>query len=56
MKYYQLFIDTDNNFETYNSVTKLLEIQPTENEEDKKKADRYSTWMCKHPHFSTELK
>jgi hypothetical protein len=45
MKYYQLFIDTDNNFETYNSVSKLLEIQPTEKEEDKKSTDRYSTWM-----------
>lgn len=45
MKYYQLFIDTGNNIETYNSVTNLLEIQPTETEKDKNSNDRYSSWM-----------
>ncbi|MFH0896092.1 MAG: hypothetical protein V2A54_16790 [Bacteroidota bacterium] len=45
MKYYQLFIDTDNNSETYNSVTELLGLQPTEDEKDKISKDRYSTWM-----------
>lgn len=43
MKYYQLFIDTDNNSETYNSLTKLLGLQPTE--KDKNSKDRYSSWM-----------
>ncbi len=45
MKYYQLFIDTDNNSETYNSVTKLLGLQPTETEKDKISQDRYGFWM-----------
>jgi hypothetical protein len=45
MKYYQLFIETDNNLETYNSVTVLLGLQPTEDEKDKISKDRYSTWM-----------
>lgn len=45
MKYYQLFIDTDNNSETYNSVTELLGLQPTKDEKDKISKDRYSTWM-----------
>ena len=45
MKYYQLFIDTDNNFETYKSVTKLLEIEPTETDKDKSLTDQYSSWM-----------
>jgi hypothetical protein len=45
MKYYQLFIDTDNNSETYNSVTELLGLQPKEDEKDKISKDRYSTWM-----------
>jgi len=50
MKYYQLFIDTANNFETHNSVTKLLDIQPTEMEKDNNSAERYSSWM----HMVTE--
>jgi len=45
MKYYQLFIDTDNNSDTYNSVTELLGLQPTKDEKDKISKDRYSTWM-----------
>jgi hypothetical protein len=45
MKYYQLFIDTDNNSETYNGVTELLGLQPTEYEDGKISKDRYSTWM-----------
>jgi hypothetical protein len=45
MKYYQLFIDTNKNAETYNSVTKLLGLQPTETEKDKISQDRYSSWM-----------
>lgn len=45
MKYYQLFIDTDNNSEIYNCVTKLLDLQPTENDNDKVSKDRYSNWM-----------
>ncbi len=45
MKYYQLFIDTDNNSDTYNSVTKLLGLQPTETEKNKLSEDRYSSWM-----------
>lgn len=45
MKYYQLLIDTDNNFETYNSVTELLGLQPTEDEKDKASKERYRTWM-----------
>lgn len=45
MKYYQLFIDTDNNSETYNSVTEVLGIQPKEDEKDKTLEDRFSSWM-----------
>ena len=45
MKYYQLLIDTDNNADTYNSVTELLKLQPTENEKDKISKDRFCTWM-----------
>ncbi len=45
MKYYQLFIDTDNNLETFNSITKLLGLQPTETEYDKTSKNRYSSWM-----------
>jgi hypothetical protein len=45
MKYYQLFIDTDNNVNTFNSVTDLLGIKPTETEKDTASADRYSSWM-----------
>jgi hypothetical protein len=45
MKYYQLFIDTDNNSDTYKSVTELLGLQPTESEKDMLSKDRYSTWM-----------
>ncbi len=45
MKYYQLFIDTDNNAETYNSVTDILELQPTESAKNMTSEDRYSTWM-----------
>lgn len=44
MKYYQLFIET-NNSETYNRVTELLGLQPTEDETDKNSKDKYSTWM-----------
>lgn len=33
------------NVETYNSVTKLLEIQPTEKKEDKNSPDCYGSWM-----------
>ena len=45
MKYYQLFIDTENSAETFNSVTNLLGLKPTENETDKASTDRYSSWM-----------
>ena len=45
MKYYKLLIDTDNNAETYNRVTELLGLQPTESENDKASNDRYSKWM-----------
>lgn len=45
MKYYQLLIDTDNNPDTYNSVTELLKLQPTENEKDKISKERFCTWM-----------
>ncbi|WP_200974471.1 hypothetical protein [Echinicola sp. 20G] len=45
MKYYQLFIDTDNNAETYNRVTDILGLQPTKSEKNKTSEDRYSTWM-----------
>lgn len=45
MKYYQLFIDTDKNSETYNSVTELLGLQPTEDEKNKDATNRYRTWM-----------
>lgn len=44
MKYYQLFIYTDNNSETYDSVTELLGLQPTE-EKYNISEDRYSSWM-----------
>lgn len=50
MKYYKLLIDTDNNAETYNRVTELLGLQPTECEKDKASNDRYSKWM----HMVTE--
>lgn len=43
MKYYQLFIDTENNLDTYNSITKLLGIQPIE--EGKMAENQYSSWM-----------
>jgi len=45
MKYYQLFIDTNNNSETNDSASKLLGLQPTETEKDKLSEDRYSSWM-----------
>lgn len=45
MKYYQLFIDTDNSSEIYNNITSLLGLQPTETEEDRVAKDRYSSWM-----------
>ncbi|HAY3499781.1 hypothetical protein HZQ11_10585 [Elizabethkingia anophelis] len=45
MKYYQLFIDTDDNSETYNSLTKLLKLQPTENEMNKASEYNNSSWM-----------
>lgn len=45
MKYYQLFIDTDHDSETYNSVSELLGLQPTEDERKRISKDRYSTWM-----------
>jgi len=44
MKYYKLLIDTDNNAETYNRVSELLGLQPTESENDKASNVRYSTW------------
>lgn len=40
MKYYQLFIQTDNSKELYNSVTTILGLQPTEDE-----AISYEIWM-----------
>ncbi len=45
MKYYQLFIDTDDNSETYNSLTNLLKLQPTENEMNKASEYNNSSWM-----------
>ncbi len=36
---------TENNFETYDRRTKLLENQPTEKEEDKNFSKPYSLWM-----------
>ncbi len=45
MKYYQLFIDTENDSETYHSVTKLLGLQPTETEKSNESENRYSSWM-----------
>lgn len=45
MKYYQLFINTVNGSETFNAITNLLGLQPTETEKDKLSEDRYSTWM-----------
>jgi len=45
MKYYQLFIDTNYSAATYNSVTKLLGLQPTENGKDKMSKDQYVSWM-----------
>ena len=45
MKYYQLFINTVNSSETFNAITNLLGLQPTETEKDKLSEDRYSTWM-----------
>lgn len=55
MKYYQLFIDTDNNFETYNKVTELLGLQPTEDEKGKVLKDKYSTWMYMVTETETDL-
>ena len=44
MKYYQLFIETDNNPELYNHITKILCLQPTEDENYISK-NKYLTWM-----------
>lgn len=45
MKYYQLFIDTDNNPGIYTSVTTLLGLQHTETEKDIIAKGRYSSWI-----------
>lgn len=47
MKYYPLFIDTDNNAETYNSLTALLTVgkKATSNKQNHHKTT--------HEHFTT---
>lgn len=54
MKYYRLFIDTDNKAETYNRITELLELQPTEDVKSKDSSTRYSTWMYEVSEAETE--
>jgi hypothetical protein len=44
MKYHRLYIDSNNNIETYNQITKLLGIQPTKFERRKKLDDTLDLW------------
>ncbi len=44
MRYYKLSIDTNNNSEIYNMITKILELQPTENKRNKISGKRCYTW------------
>ena len=43
MKYHNLYIDTSNNFETYQKITEILKVAPTENSKEPDK-EKYSTW------------
>jgi len=42
MKYHNLYIDTSNDFETYQKITEILKVAPTEN--SKEDQEKYSTW------------
>lgn len=44
MKYHRLYIDTDNQIDTYNQITELLGIQPTKFEQKKKLDDTIDLW------------
>jgi hypothetical protein len=44
MKYHRLYIDTNNDIETYNQITKLLGIQPTKFERKNKFDDTLDFW------------
>ena len=45
MKYHRLYIHTNSSSDTFNGVTNLLGLQPTETEDDKASPDRYSSWL-----------
>ncbi|MFN7604257.1 MAG: hypothetical protein ACK5R0_22925, partial [Bacteroidota bacterium] len=44
MKYYRLFINTDNKLETFDKLTEVLGYQPTIFENTKRPDDKYSIW------------
>ncbi len=44
MKYYRLFINTDNRVETFDKLTEVLGHQPTIFENNKRPDEKYSTW------------
>ena len=44
MKYYRLFINTDNRVETFDKLTEVLGHKPTIFEKTKRPDEKYSTW------------
>ena len=44
MKYYRLYIDTDGRAETYNSITKILDLKPLKFENTKDSDNQFSLW------------
>jgi hypothetical protein len=44
MKYYRLFISTDNRVETFDKLTEVLGHKPTIFENTKRPDEKYSTW------------
>lgn len=45
MKYYRLYINSKNGFESYSKITEILGVKPTELEIDKSSTDLYSLWI-----------
>ncbi len=44
MKYHRLYIDTDGTIETYDKITKLLGLEPSEIDKKSKFGQPYSLW------------
>ncbi len=44
MKYYNLYINFEDSFETYNAVTKIMGVIPAKNSPSKFRASLYDTW------------